>query len=68
MREVTLDFDQPLKSMEEAKAFIEWTYLGKYTDRYLSFIEKTDDSQYPYLFRNRKEIVLFSIETKENSR
>lgn len=65
IRELSLDFDQPLKSMDEAESFIEWTYLGKHADRYLSFIERTDDSRYPFVFRNRKENVLFSIDSKE---
>lgn len=68
MKEVSMVFDQPLKSMDEARAFIEWTYLGKNTYKYLSFVEKTDDEQYPFVFRNRKENVLFSIETKGEKR
>ncbi len=62
VRDVALDFDQPLLSMDEARAFIEWTYLGRNTERYLSFVERSADDQYPYIFRNRKELVIFSIE------
>ncbi|MBO4394701.1 MAG: class I SAM-dependent methyltransferase [Spirochaetales bacterium] len=68
MKEISLAFDQPLRSMDEAESFIEWTYLGKHSQRYMSFIEKTEDGMYPFVFRNRKENVLFSIETKERKR
>lgn len=63
--EITLDFNQPLVSMEEACEFIAWTYLGKNPDGYLEYVVRTDDSTYPFLFLNRKSLVLFSIgETK----
>lgn len=61
---LSLDFDQPLASMEEAKAFIDFTYLGKNGKTYLSFIEKTDDPVYPYVFRNRKELSIFVLDKR----
>lgn len=66
-KEISLQFDQPLVSMDEARDFIDWTYLGRNTERYLEFVEKTDDEKYPFVFRNRKENVLFSIEKKEKN-
>jgi len=63
--EITLDFNQPLVSMEEAREFIAWTYLGKNPDGYLEYVRKTDDGTYPFLFLNRKSLVLFSIGGKE---
>ena len=62
---LSLDFDQPLKSMEEAKDFIDFTYLGKHTQEYLSFVEKTDDPKYPYVFRNRKELSVFVLNKRK---
>ena len=59
--EISLEFNQPLVSMEEARDFIEWTYLGKNGDAYMQYVEKQDDITYPFLFRNRKSLVLFSI-------
>ncbi len=64
-RGLVLSFDQPLLSMEEARTFIEWTYLGKNAERYLRFVERSDDADYPLVFRNRKEMVLFSVEKEE---
>lgn len=61
--ELCLDFSQPLGSEEEARSFIRWTYLGKNQNQYLGFLEKTYDNDYPYVFRNRKNLVLFDIET-----
>ncbi|MBO6000424.1 MAG: hypothetical protein J6P81_01410, partial [Spirochaetales bacterium] len=58
---LSLDFDQPLKSLEEAKAFIDFTYLGKNSQSYLGFVEKTDNSTYPFVFRNRKELSVFVL-------
>ena len=61
VREICLNFDQPLKSMEEALEFINFTYLGRNTESYLRFVEKSGYEDYPYIFRNKKSIVLFSI-------
>jgi len=58
---ISLDFDQPLKSLEEAEEFINFTYLGKHTNEYLNFVEKTDDPKFPYVFRNRKELSVFVL-------
>ena len=63
--DLALDFSQPLRSEDEAKSFIRWTYLGKNQNQYLGFLEKTYDKDYPYVFRNRKNLVLFDIETGE---
>ena len=63
--ELQLDFNQPLVSMEEAREFIRWTYLGRNEDEYMKFVKETDDCTYPYLFMNRKNLVLFSIGGKE---
>ena len=63
--DLELDFSQPLRSEEEARSFIRWTYLGKNQNQYLGFLEKTYDKDYPYVFRNRKNLVLFDIETGE---
>ena len=63
--EIKLEFNQPLVSMEEAREFIAWTYLGKNTDAYLKYIVESDDGTYPFLFLNRKSLVLFSIGGKE---
>ncbi len=66
-KQVVLQFDQPLVSLDEARSFIEWTYLGRNTERYMQFVERADDEKYPFVFRNRKELVLFLIEkTEEN--
>ena len=59
--EVQLDFNQPLVSMEEAREFVRWTYLGRNGDEYMKFVSETDDCTYPYLFMNRKNLVLFDI-------
>ena len=64
--DLELDFSQPLRSEEEARLFISWTYLGKNQNQYLGFLEKTYDKDYPYVFRNRKNLVLFDIETGES--
>ena len=63
--EVQLDFNQPLVSMEEAREFVRWTYLGRNGDEYMKFVSETDDGTYPYLFINRKNLVLFDIGGKE---
>lgn len=63
---LSLDFDQPMKSQEEAKAFIDFTYLGKNTQSYLGFVEKTDNSTYPFVFRNRKELSVFVLNKRSN--
>lgn len=63
--EMTLEFNQPLVSMEEAREFITWTYLGRNPDAYLEYVVKTDDSTYPFLFLNRKNLVMFSIGGKK---
>ena len=63
--EIFLEFNQPLVSMDEARDFIGWTYLGKNTDAYLDYVVKADDDTYPFLFLNRKSLVLFSIGGKE---
>jgi hypothetical protein len=60
-----LEFNQPLVSMEEAHEFIGWTYLGKNTDAYLKYVVESDDGTYPFLFLNRKSLVLFFIGGKE---
>ena len=62
---LSLDFDQPLKSLEEAKAFIDFTYLGKNSQSYLGFVEKTDNSTYPFVFRNRKELSVFVLNKRK---
>ena len=62
---ISLEFNQPLVSMEEAREFISWTYPGGNTDAYLEYVVRTDDSAYPFLFLNRKSLVLFSIGGKE---
>ena len=63
--EMKLEFNQPLVSMEEAREFIAWTYLGKNGDGYLKYVVRTNDGTYPFLFINRKSLVLFSIGGKE---
>lgn len=63
--EISLDFNQPLVSLEEARDFIAWTYLGKNGDGYLKYVVRTNDGNYPFLFLNRKSLVLFSIGGKE---
>lgn len=59
--ELRLDFNQPLVSMEEARKFVRWTYLGSHEDEYMKFVEQSDDVAYPFLFINRKNLVLFDI-------
>ena len=59
--ELNLEFNQPLVSLEEAREFIGWTYLGKNLDGYLEYVVGTADCKYPFLFLNRKSLVLFSI-------
>ena len=63
--ELQLEFNQPLVSMEEARDFVSWTYLGRNVDEYMKFVKETDDGTYPYLFMNRKNLVLFDIGGKE---
>ena len=63
--DLSIDFDQPLISEEEARSFIRWTYLGKNGNQYLRFLEKGDDEEYPFIFRNRKNLVLFTIEKEK---
>ncbi len=60
-KDFSLSFDQPLESMEEARAFLDWTYLGDRTDKYLEFVDKVNDEEYPYLFRNRKMMTQFVV-------
>lgn len=59
--ELRLDFNQPLVSMEEARRFIRWTYLGRSEDEYMKFVKESDDVTYPFVFINRKDLVLFDI-------
>lgn len=59
--ELRLDFNQPLVSMEEARRFIMWTYLGRNEDEYMKFVKESDDVTYPFVFINRKDLVLFDI-------
>jgi len=63
--ELQLDFNQPLVSMAEAREFVRWTYLGRNGDEYMKFVRETDDGTYPFLFINRKNLVLFDIGGKE---
>ncbi len=58
---LTLDFDQPLESVEDARDFVEFTYLGKHTERYMEFVEGSDDRMYPFVFRNRKNLTVFAV-------
>ena len=58
---LSLDFNQPLVSIEEAREFVSWTYLRRNVDEYMKFVKETDDGTYPYLFINRKNLVLFDI-------
>lgn len=60
-KDFSLSFDQPLKSMEEARSFLDWTYLGDSTESYLEFVEKTEDRDYPYIFRNKKKMTQFVV-------
>jgi len=64
--ELDLVFNQPLVSEEEARVFIRWTYLGKNENQYLRFLEKADNKDYPYVFKNRKNLVLFDIKKGES--
>ena len=47
------------------KAFIDFTYLGKNSQSYLGFVEKTDNSTYPFVFRNRKELSVFVLNKRK---
>ena len=62
MTDISLDFDQPLLSMEEAAEFISWTYPDDDVQRFLGFVEPSGDSEYPFKLGNRKNMVLFDIE------
>ena len=62
--EIQLEFNQPLRSFEEAEDFIAWTYLGKNKNEYLRFLKGSEDPEYPFVFKNRKSLVLFEIKTK----
>ena len=62
MTDFSLDFDQPLLSMEEAAEFISWTYPDDDVQRFLGFVEPSGDSEYPFKLGNRKNMVLFDIE------
>ena len=57
----SLDFNQPLTSMEEASKFIRWTYLERNEEEYMKYVRRSEDSRYPFCFMNRKNMVLFSI-------
>ena len=63
--ELQLDFNQPLVSTAEAREFVRWTYLGRNEDEYMKFVKETDAGNYPYLFVNRKNLVMFDIGEKE---
>ena len=58
---LALDFDQPLESMIEAREFVDFTYLGKHTERYMEFVESSEDEEYPFVFRNRKNLTVFTV-------
>lgn len=60
-KDFSLTFDQPLESMDEARAFLDWTYLGDRTDRYLEHVAETGDDEYPYVFRNNKMMAQFVV-------
>ena len=61
MTDFSLDFDQPLLSMEEAADFIAWTYPDDDVQRFLGFVEPSGDREYPFRLGNRKNMVLFDI-------
>ena len=61
---LTLDFDQPLESKEEAKEFVDFTYLGKHAQRYMEFVEESGDDGYPFVFRNRKNLTVFAVDKR----
>ncbi len=61
-KDFSLQFDQPLISVEEARAFLEWTYLNDRIEEYLKFVEKVEDKDFPYVFRNRKMMTQFVID------
>ena len=61
---LTLDFDQPLESKEEAKEFVDFTYLGKHAQRYVEFVEESGDDGYPFVFRNRKNLTVFAVDKR----
>ena len=60
-KDFELDFDQPLESMDEAKEFLSWTYPNDDLEGLLECLNGSDDPDYPFVFRNRKEMTLFAI-------
>lgn len=59
--ELESDFDQPLRSIEDAHRFFELSYgRNDIRNLYVNF-----DSRYPYMFRNHKSLVLNVIEKKK---
>lgn len=54
------DFDQPLRSIDDAHRFFDLSYGRRdISNLYINF-----DSRYPYIFRNHKSLVLSVIEKK----
>ncbi|MBR6348352.1 MAG: methyltransferase domain-containing protein [Spirochaetales bacterium] len=61
----TLQFDQPLRSLDEARAFIEWTYPDDDMQVCMQSVVENGNPQYPYVFRNSKNLVLFTVDKGE---
>lgn len=58
MKEARIHFNQPLKSLEDASLFFNISYgEGPVAQLY-----ETTDPDYPYEFRNRKDVVIFIID------
>ncbi len=64
-RDFALQFDQPLRSLDEARDFIAWTYPDDDMQACMQSVVESGNPQYPYVFGNRKELVLFAVDKGE---
>ena len=59
--DVSIPFDQPLRNEDEARRF----FLLSYKNMEIPPLEKSDNENYPVIFRNNKEISIFIIEKEK---
>ena len=64
-RDFVLSFDQPLRTPEEARSFIEWTYPEDDVGACMKNVSESGNPDFPLVFRNNKEMVLFAVEKGE---
>lgn len=61
--EYEFNFDQVLKSIDEAYDFMSITYSSSN----ISKLEKNEDEEFPFVIRNRKKIYVYVIEKEERT-